>query len=175
MNVTIPCPCPPKADGTARHESDTVTLRDTLDFRTRLTLRQTIKWAKELDADVTDGQLLAVLTEAYCLHCIDAWTLQDEKGKAVPPSHANIRYFLNDHDEQAMTVADAADEMYSTVVLLPLLLGASKSSPGSPTDGSTSQTNGGTTPPKRSKRSSTSTTPMVATGPMLASPAGGSS
>lgn len=174
MDVNIACPCPPKADGSPRHEIDTVTLRDTLDFRTRLALRQTMKWAKTANDDITEGEILAVLTEAYVLQCIDAWTLVDDKGKKVEPSRAAIRDFLDHHDEQAMAVADAADSLYSEVVLLPLLLGSSKSSPSSPTDGSTSPTNGGTTPRKPSKRSSTATTPMVVTGPMLSSPASGS-
>lgn len=186
MDVQIPCPCPPKADGTPRHDSDTVTLRDTLDFRTRLSLRQTIKWAKELNDDLTDGEALAVLTEAYCLQCIDAWSLVDDKGKKLPPSRAEVRNFLEEHDDAAMLVADAADTMYSKVVLLPLLLTASKSSPPSPIDGSTSpkmdgESNGQTdrssrstppTSPRRSRRSSTATSLMAVTGPMLSSPAG---
>ncbi len=174
MDVTIPCPCPPKADGTARHESDTVTLREPLSFRERLSLRQTIKWAKEVTPDISDGELLAVLTEAYCLQGISAWTLVDEKGRKVDPSRVAIRDFLEAHDEQAMAVADAADGLYSEVVLLPLLLGASKSSGTSQIDVSTSPRNGGPTPRKHSKRSSTTTMPTVVTGPMLVSPAGGS-
>lgn len=175
MNVTIPCPCPPKADGTARHASDTVTLRDTLDFRTRLTLRQTVRWAKTANDDLTEGEVLAQLTEAYLLHCIDAWSLLDDKGKALPPSRANIREVLLEHDQASMIVADGADGLYSEVVLLPLLTGASKFSPDLPTDASTSPTTGGPTPQKPSKRSSTTTTPMAVTGPMQASPGGASS
>ena len=181
MDVQIPCPCPLKADGTVRHESDTVSLKDTLTFRERLSLRQTIKWARETSDDISEGELLAALTEGYVLQCISAWSLVDEKGKPLPPSRANIREVLLTRDDLAMPVADAADELYSEVILLPLLLGASNSSrstqtpenPASPPR--TSVTPDGKTPPKPSKRSSTTTIPTVVTGPMLASPAGGSS
>jgi len=174
VNVTIKCPCPATSDGTPRHESDTVTLKDSLTFRERLALRQTIKWAKETDEDSTEGELLAALTEGYVLGCIVSWTLVDEKGKALPPSRANIRDFLEAHDEQAMAVADAADDLYSTVVLLPLLVQASTSSPPSPTERSTSPKSNGQRHPKPSRQSSTSTTPMAVTGPMPTSPAGAS-
>lgn len=175
MEVTIPCPCPPRADGASRHESDSVTLREPLDFRTRLVLRQTVKWVKTADEDATEGEILGALTEAYVLHCIDAWSLVDAKGKALPPSRANIRAVLMADDRLAMPVADAADRLYSEVVLLPLLIGASSSSPGTPTDESTSPMSNGRTPrPKPSKRSSTSTSQMAATGPTQLSPGGAS-
>lgn len=175
MNVPIRCTCPPKADGAPRHDADNVTLRDKLDFRTRLALRQTIKWANT-KGGVTEGEVFAILTEAYLLHCIDAWSLVDEKGKPVPPSRENIATFLDDHVDEGMAVADAADGLYTETVLLPLLLGVSSSSPSTSTKPPTSQTTTGQTPhPKRSKRSSTSTTPMAVTGPMQASPAGASS
>jgi hypothetical protein len=172
VNVTIPCPCPPKADGTARHEQDTVTLADTLDFRTRVTLRQSIRLAGGEEA--TEGEMLAALTEAYLLHCITGWTVVDAKGKALSASRANIREVLMGESDIGLVVADAADELYSSRVLIPLLVGVSTSSPGSPTVPSISPKSNGPTPPKPSKPSSTTTTPMAVTGPMLTSPAGAS-
>ena len=41
--VTIPCPCPPKADGTPRHEQDSVTLRAVIDFPTAVLLQKSIQ------------------------------------------------------------------------------------------------------------------------------------
>lgn len=166
MIVPISCPCPPKADGAARHpDGDTVTLQEPLPFRKRLTLRQEIRSAKTFQEDLTDGEALAILTEAYLIHCIEAWTLVDDKGRALPPSRAEIRRFLEEQDEQALVVADAADALYSPVVLLPLLQGASSSSQDSPTTGPTSPTTDGATPPRKPSRpSSTSTTPTAAIG-----------
>lgn len=176
MDIPINCPCPPTADGAIRHPAgDTVTLLNPLPFRKRIALRQTVRWAKEQMPDATDGELLAVLTEAYCLHCISAWTLVDEKGKAVPPSHAAIEAFLEEHDEQSLVVADAADVLYSPVVLLPLLKGASTSSPPTRTDAPTSPTKAGPTPLRKpSRRSSTSTTQTADTATTPRSPAGAS-
>jgi cell division septation protein DedD len=177
MDVTIECICPAKADGERRHNKDTVTLKDTLNFRERLALRQTIKWAKETTEDITEGELLAILTEGYVLQCIEKWSLVDAKGKPLPPTRGVIRAFLEDHDDQAMAVADAADGLYSQVVLLPLLIASAKSSQATPTDeprrgtSSTSPMNTGASRPRKpSKPSSTITSPMVVTGPMLASP-----
>lgn len=176
MDVPIACGCPPAGDGQPRHPSDTVTLREPLDFRTRLILRQTIRWVKTEHEDATEGEMLAALTEAYLIYCIDGWTLVDAKGKPLAPSRDNIRSVLMARDDLAMPVADAADGLYGEVVLLPLLLAASNSSPGKPTAAPTSPTTNGTTHrPKRSRPSSTSTIQMVATGPMPASPAGVSS
>lgn len=176
MDVQISCLCPPKADGTARHDQDTVTLPDTLDFRQMLTVRQAIRFAN-IDADPATSlaQMTAVMAEAYVLHCISAWTLLDEKGKPVPVTQANVRAHLLSHYEAAEKVGDAADDLYSEKVVLPLILGASSSSSPSRTARPTSPPTNGKTPRKHSKSSSTSTIPMAVTGPMAASPGGGSS
>jgi hypothetical protein len=176
VNVTIPCPCPPKADGTARHESDTVTLPEVLDFRTTIVVRQSIQWLKTNDPDATVPEIVATLAETYLLHCIEEWSLVDDKGKAVPVSKAAIRERLLPATEAAMAVGNAADDLYTDKVVLPLFLQASSSSPPTQTDEPTSPTSGpGPTPRKPSKRSSITTTPMAVTGPMAASPGGASS
>jgi hypothetical protein len=173
MDVAIECICPPKADGERRHEQDTVTLRDTLDFRTATLLRQTVKWLKTEQPDSSVPEVLATLTEAYLLHCIESWSLVDEKGKPVPPAREQIRDRLLTNDDAASTVGDAADGMYHERVLLPLLVQAQTSSPSTPTNGSTSaRTGSGPKPQKPSKPSSTTTSPMVVTGPMPTSPGG---
>lgn len=175
MEVTINCICPTKADGAPRHNQDRVTLPDTLDFRTALTVRQTV--AMEMATRSSSlAAVIGLLIEAYLLYCIESWTLVDEKGKPVPVSRQAVQERLLTHFDEAEKVGDAADDLYTEKVVLPLVNGASKSSPVTPTPGSTSPTNGhGTKRPRPSKRSSTSTTPMVVTGPMAASPAGVSS
>jgi hypothetical protein len=184
MDVQIACLCPPK-DGAPVHEQDTVTLPDVLDFRTTLTIRQTIRFEevrmKEAKEPLSLAEMTAVMAEAYLVHCITAWTLVDADGKPVPPSRANIRELLFTNYEAAETVGDAADRLYSDKVVLPLLTGASNSSPSTRTPERpastrrTSATMNGSTPRKPSKRSSTTTIPMVVTGPMAASPGGDSS
>jgi hypothetical protein len=170
MDVQIACICPLK-DGEARHEHDTVTLPDTLDFRRTLTVRQSIAWG--MNGPVEQAALIALLIESYVLHCIDSWTCEDDKGKPLPLSSQNVRDYLLPQYDQAEAVGEAADSLYTEKVILPLLNRASSSLPPTPTPEPTSPTNGGgTTPRKPSKRSSTSTIPMVATGPMQSSPGG---
>jgi hypothetical protein len=175
MDVPIRCICPPGADGQP-HVEDTVTLPDILDFRKTLTVRQYV--SHERIGDESVPEFIVLLIEAYLLHTVAAWTLIDEAGKPLPVSKANIRGVLmaDANMDVAEKVGDAADNLYSGKVFLPLMNGASSSSPGTPTTGSTSPTSGrGSTPRKHSRRSSISTSPMVVTGPMAASPAGVSS
>jgi hypothetical protein len=161
--IEIACICPGKP-----HESDTVTLKDPLDFRTATVIRKSIEWMKSNDPSATVPELLAMLTEAYLLHCIEAWSVVDEKGKPVLPTKEAITELLLP-TEAAMAVADAADELYTERVILPLVARASTSSASSSIDGSISATNGtGTTPPKPSKPSSISTTQTAGTAQMTA-------
>ena len=90
MDVQIVCPCPAK-DGAPRHVSDTVTLRETLDFRAATTIRNSIAFAKAEDPDLSSAEMLAILTEGYLLFGIEAWSLTDEKNKAVPATKPEIR------------------------------------------------------------------------------------
>ena len=162
MDVAITCPCPAKGTGEVRHpDGDTVTLRDRLDFRSVTTLRNTIVLLKQDDPDVSVAEILATLTEAYLLLGIESWTLVDEKHKAIEPTKATIRTRLLSHPDQAMTVGDAADELYNAAVILPLVARGQTSSPPTPTNGSTSpRTDSPARHPKRSKPSSTTTIPM---------------
>lgn len=173
MNVTIPCPCPPKADGATRHESDTVTLMDPLPFRQHLILANTIPQVYRDDPDASVPELIATLIEAYVLNCIGSWTLVDDKDKAVPVTKADIRERLLPHYEAAALVGDAADDLYSERVTAPLVQRASSSwespsldeSTSPPTDGGSPTAEVGNSTSKRrksptpSKPSSTSTTP----------------
>jgi hypothetical protein len=175
MDVQIACICPPKADGAPRHERDTVTLPDVLDFRRTITVQQTI--ALRLDGiGATLPEITGVLMETYVLHCIDAWSVLDAEGKPVPPTKAEIAARLLPRFDEAEKVADAADDLYTDTVALPLVMRAVRSLLPTSTDGSTSPSNGsGGKRRKRSRPSSTTSSPMVVTGPMAASPGGVSS
>lgn len=167
MNVTIRCLCPQK-NGEVRHpEGDTVVLRDKLDFRGAHAVRWAVGLMKEQDPDASGPEMLAVLSEQYVLAGVIGWTIQaeDDKGKVVPLecSTANVRSVLLPEYDVAFTVADAADDLYSAV-MIPLLVRGSTSSPPTPTDESTSpSTDGSDKPRKLSKRSSISTIPTAVT------------
>ncbi len=180
MNVSIPCPCPPKADGTARHESDTVTLRETLDFRQASTIRNAIAYAKLDDPDIEGTEILAILTEGYILHGVESWTLTEigEKGKvqAKAVTKPAIREVLLSDPVYAQELGEAADGLYGPMILLPLVQRALASSPPSQTDGSTSPKTTSPRKPRRpSKPSSTSTTQTDGTATITSLPVGGSS
>jgi hypothetical protein len=165
VDVTIGCVCPPRADGAARHpDGDCITFRDRLDFRAGLTVRKAIALAGE-DGPADAAEILAIMTEWYCLLGIEAWTLTDQLGKPVPVSRPAIRARLLDNPDaytQAAELADAADELYMATVLLPLLAAASTSSPPTPTAPSTSApTASSPKSPRRSKRSSTASIPTA--------------
>lgn len=187
MDVQIECICPEKG----KHEHDTVTLPDTLDFRRTLIVRQAIRFEveghREANDPLTVPELTAVMAEAYLLHCIDSWSVMGEvpdgKGKTktgpLPVTKANVRALLLEGAyEAAEVVGNAADSLYSDKVVLPLMGRASNSLPPTPTPEPTSPPTNGSRqkgPKTPSKPSSTTTSLTVATGPMAASPGGDSS
>lgn len=177
MEVAINCACPPKADGEPRHAGDTVVLRDRLSFQDAVAIRKAIAIVKIEDEGAGTADVLAVMSQHYLVAGIEAWTLVDAKGKPVAVERSAIRAFLEAVDaNDAMTLVDAADALYSPAVLLPLVLRAQTSSPPSPTDGSTSATTDSRpTRPRPSKRSSTTTSPTGATGTITRLPVGDSS
>lgn len=171
MDVTIECPCPVTGSGKPRHASDTVTLRERLGFRAATTIRKGIGLLYLDDPQTSAAEVLAMLTESYLLYGIERWTLRDAKGP-IEVSKTAIREHLFSRDISAL--ADEADNLYASQVMLPLLLAAQSSSQPTPTD-STSPRNGSpTTRPKRSRRSSTSTIRTVATAAITSLPDGGS-
>lgn len=175
MDVRVDCLCPPNAAGEVRHpDGDTVTLRDKLDLRASLGIRNVAILAREGDPDAANGEILAVLTEGYILAGVVAWSIVDAHGKPTEPTRAAIRETILARPDVGIVVADAADTLYMDTVL-PLVVRASISSPATPTDGSTSPTNGSPPAPrKRSKRSSTTTSPTAAIETTSPSPAGAS-
>ena len=170
MIATIPCPCP----GTP-HESDTVTLRDALSPRDAMAISKELVVLYAEDPDSTAGDVLAVLTEGYVLRGIEAWTLTDD-GKPLEVTKGAIRDRILSRLDVFSIVGEVADGLYAEAVMLPLLQRASKSSPPTPTEDSTSApTDSGSTPPTPSRPFSTTTTPMDDIGQTFASPGGDSS
>ena len=165
MDAIIPCVCPD-----ARHETDTITFRDRLDFRSGLAIRKQLGLEKGDDPEMSAGEVLAILTESYLVYGIESWTLTDDKGKPLEADRTNVRRFLEEHPEEAAAAGDVADELYSEQVLLPLLQKASNSSRPSRTPASTSRKPGSsgtksTRPkPRQQKPSLTSITPTGDTG-----------
>ena len=173
--MDIPCICPPK-EGQPRHDKDTVTLRERLDFRSSLMVQNTILDLKQEDPDATGGDVLAVLTEAYVLAGIESWSVVDEQDKVVEPTKPAIRQYLLSNVAVAMTVAEEADGKYREAILVPLAARVLPSSPPTPTDESTSQTSTSEAQNlNHSSPSSISSSPMDDTATTLLSPVGGSS
>lgn len=182
--VTVACLCPPRADGTPRHPAgDEITLRERLDFRSATTVRNAVGLARLEDPDVSNAEILAILTEHYIVFGVEAWTLvhevPDERGKPVirplPVTKPNLRSLLLTNDEAASAVGEAADAQFGAQILGPLLSAASTSSGHGPTADSTSaSTDSPSSNPTPSSPSSISTTPTAATGTITSLPAGGS-
>lgn len=173
MDVPIPCPCGGRHPG-----GDTVVLRDRLDFRSATTIRKAIALAHE--NGITDpAEILALMTEWYCLLGIEAWTVTDSRGKPLPVTRDTIRSVLLENPAAADAtdiLVDAADGLYMEQVLLPLLARASKSSPPMPMGPSTSApTAFPVKRPRPSKRSSTTSTRTDGTETTSSLPGGASS
>jgi len=167
MDVQTRCICPPKDEQIRHPDGDTFSLRETLDFRGVATLRWAIAVEKDSNPGMSIAQALAAITEHYLLVGLERWTLQEEarndKGRfetrPIPINANTIREHLLSRTDEAIVVADAADDLYGAVVL-PLLTGSSTSSPPLPTTESTSPRTGSSEKrPKRSRPSSISTTP----------------
>lgn len=184
MDVTFTCVCP----GTP-HETDTVTLRETLDLVTWATIRNEILLLVGEKGQPV-ARFMALLTESYTIKGIESWTLRDEKGKRLEVSEDTIRSNLFTNTAAAFTVSDAADDLYRETII-PLVVRAlsdsvgspptatsmpesstksptkastASSSPASPTEPSTSRKTGSSGRRRApSKRSSISTTPTAGT------------
>jgi len=118
------CLCP----GTPHGDGDTVWLRAELDYTGGLLVLSAM-------TGESDEPLIARLSRAYLLAGIVRWSFLDEQGKPVPASHANISRLA--WNGPAMTIANAAADLYGEAVLGPLGLTASESSPSGQSDDST--------------------------------------
>jgi hypothetical protein len=183
MDITIPCPCPPKVDGAPRHESDTVTLRAVMDFPTAVLLQKSLeaKIVREITGAAEAGRasvrlaepdVLALMTQFYVRNCVIAWTLVDEKGKPVEVTPDAIEMRLERHLDAAMTVAAAADEVYKEVALPLALRVVSSFRPTQTTEPTSRKPAGSPKRQKRSKPSSISTIPMADTAKISGSQGG---
>jgi hypothetical protein len=134
-----------------------------------------IKWnilveKEKAGIDLPAGEIIGLLQEGYITYGVARWDLP------VPLTRVSVRTEILLRTDRASTVAEKADELYSEQVLLPLVRMGAKSSPSMPINGSTSATTGSPVAHRtRSKRSSTSITPMAAIEKTSESPDGDSS
>jgi hypothetical protein len=168
-DIPIACICPPDANGQTRHPAgDVVTLKWPLGFREVMVIRKSIGWAQVATPDASPPAVLALLVEAYVTHCIESWTVLDGQGKPVPVTEQSIRDFLLP-TLSAFTVGDAADDLYTEAVIVPLLVRPSKSSQRGPISASTYPLTGSQSkrrkPSKPSSTTSTQTDGTATTGP----------
>ena len=164
MIVQTTCLCPETSTGTRHPEGDRITLRDKLDFRSAVTMQKAVVSLRAEVDDPTTAEILAALTEAYVVYGVEAWTLTDARGKAIPVNRQTITTYLLSDLVSAMDVADAADDIYQETVLLPLIRRGAESSETSPTTSSTSRaTSSPPALPTPLKPSSTTTTRTGAT------------
>ena len=173
--MEIRCVCPPKADGTPRHDHDTVTLREKMDFRSSIAIRNALA-VESLGGELPLADILAILAERFVLYGIESWSLRDAKNQPVPVSRQAITDLILSDIELATDIADAADDLYRDAVLLPLVQRGQRSSPSTPTTEPTSPTTSGSGRRQRqSSRSSISTIPTAATETTSNALVGGSS
>ena len=174
--MEIRCICPPKADGQPRHDHDTVTLKERMDFRNSVAIRNALALEAGDDGVLDMADVLAILTERFVRYGIASWTIVDDKNKAVDVSQEAITRLILSDIEVAMQIGDAADDLYREAVMLPLLARGQTSSPSSQTNGSTSApTTRSTRRRKPSSRSSTTSSRTAAIETTSLSLVGGSS
>jgi len=161
--MEIRCVCPPKADGSPRHEKDTIELREKMDFRSSIAIRNALA-VGSLEGDLDIADILAILSERFIRYGIVAWSIVDAHNKPVPATQQTIAEIILPEIDVATEIADEADGRYRDAVLLPLLQRASMSSQPSPTSASTSRTTASSTKRRMPRsRSSITTIPTVAT------------
>jgi hypothetical protein len=151
-----------------------VNLREKLGLAAGIAVQRMIVEANQGRTDT--AELTGKLAEGYLLYGVESWTLTAENGSLIPVSEASIRTWLLDDFSVAAPVADAADDLYMAAVILPLVKKAERSSPTTPTNGSTSRPRAGTRKARKpSKPSSTTTIPTDVTETISSPPAGVSS
>lgn len=182
MDVDIRCICPPRADGKPRHDKDTVKLKEKLTFDD---LAIYLAQAQVAAGDTVE--MLAGLKKRHLYIGIEAWSLVDAKGYALPVDRETIDDVLMPNLDVALYLANMADNEYMPVVLPLLTRGTASWRPGqtedstpptsseageSPTPTPADQSNQSSSgkSPKPSKRSSTTSTPTAVTGTMQESP-----
>jgi len=169
------CLCP----NPDRHpQGETLYFKDDIGFRELAAVDRAVALARQFENVEDDAEIWARVSEFYLLHFIERWTVTDKAGEVIPSNVANVRHYLIErHPLVALDMADRADELYSDAVFVPLVSRERPSPPPGPIDGSvlpdTSRTNeqdaplvtGGDGKRARSRRSSITTIPTVATAP----------
>lgn len=151
------CPGTPHADG------DFVYIRPKLGLAGGIAIQKLVIDANNAVNPMDTAELTGVLAEGYLIHGIVDWNLVGESGPIIITADSIRAHLLNDF-ERSVAVADAADDLYMKAVLAPLLNRARTSSGSTLTNGSTSARREPTsTRPRRSKQSSTSTSPTDVT------------
>ena len=162
--MDIKCICPPKPSGEQRHDHDTVTLKERMDFRSSIAIRNALALEAGEGGEIDMADILAILTERFVRYGIASWSLVDAKNQPIPVSQDAISRLILSDIELATDIADVVDDLYREAVMLPLLARGSRSSQPSQTSDSTSPR---TTPSTRrrtpSKRSSTTASPTAGT------------
>ncbi len=153
--MEIRCVCPPKADGTPRHDHDTVNLKDHLSFADGRAVRNALAINANTSGRVDFAEVLATLSERFVRYGIESWTIVDEKNKPVDVSQEAIERFIFSDYDVGSAVADEADGRYQDAVLRDLIQRASESLPSSSITASTSAGRSGTKTARSSSRSST--------------------
>ena len=162
--MDIKCVCPPKPSGETRHDHDTVTLKDRMDFRASIAIRNALALEAGEGGEIDMADILAILTERFIRYGIQSWSLVDERNQPVPVSQDAISRLILSDIELATDIGDEADERYRESVMLPLLARGQRSSQPSPTTGSTSPaTTPSTKRRTRSSRSSITSLPTADT------------
>ncbi len=147
------CPGAPHGDG------DTVYLRPKLTLHGGMVAQRKIIDLAGGEAD--NDEIMASLAEVFCRYGVADWTFTNEDGP-IEVTPESIQAVLLDDFGLGFMVSDKAADLYTAELLDPLRARASKSSRRSPTNDSTpAPTSLSDTRRKRSKQSSTTTTPTA--------------
>ena len=153
--VRVPCPSGQHPDG------DSVSLKPTIGLAGGYEARRKIG---ELIDGATNDEVTGLLLDVYVRHGVAEWTLHDDEGKELPLTRENVRTRLLDDLDAGLVIGNAADDLYTPAVVLPLAKRVKESLPGTPAEISTSAKTGSSpSPRKRSTPSSTSTIQTDAT------------
>lgn len=142
--------------GTPHPDGDIVFLASHLSLRGGFVAERTMIALSGAGKDRLEVE--AGLIEVYVRFGVSAWNLLDAEGDPIPVNEDTIRSEILSDFARARPLADAADGLYTSAILDPLVARLSKSSRATQTRGSTSATPpSSSSPPKRSKPSSTTT------------------
>lgn len=145
--VTIPCTCPK-----VHHEFDTVTLHSEVP----LDLGVAAAWVIRRATD--EAVVLGQLSRVFLRFGVSGWSLTGPDGKALPITPESIEERLT-YSAGGFEVSEAANALYASAVMRPLLAARARSSQnGQPAASTPPRTDSGPKHPEPSKPSSPSDT-----------------